>query len=167
MSALSSKGRILLTGTPIENSVYDLLSLLEFLLPGAHPEIPNNSRGEERTWHEQRILKEAAPYVLRRRKQEVAPELPEKIEQIIHIQLSDEQKALYQKVRESSESELNKLAESGVAEGTIRMKALTQLLRLRQTCCDPRLIDETSTPNIHQNCIQGTLYTSLEGGIEC
>lgn len=166
MSALSSKGRILLTGTPIENSVYDLLSLLEFLLPGAHPEIPNNSRGEERTWHEQRILKEAAPYVLRRRKQEVAPELPEKIEQIIHIQLSDEQKALYQKVRESSESELNKLAESGVAEGTIRMKALTQLLRLRQTCCDPRLIDETidSKHSSKLRAFRELLYTSLEGG---
>ena len=94
----------------------------------------------------------------------MAPELPEKIEQIIHIQLSDEQKALYQKVRESSESELNKLAESGVAEGTIRMKTLTQLLRLRQTCCDPRLIDETIDPK-HSSKLRAfreLLYTSLE-----
>ena len=70
MSALSSEGRILLTGTPIENSVYDLLSLLEFLLPGARPQIPSSSRGEDRIWHEQKVLKEAAPYILRRPKSE-------------------------------------------------------------------------------------------------
>ena len=166
MSALSSEGRILLTGTPIENSVYDLLSLLEFLLPGARPEIPSSSRGEDRIWHEQKILKEAAPYLLRRQKKEVAPELPEKIEQILHIQLSDEQKDLYQKVRQSSESELDKLAISGASEGTLRMKTLTQLLRLRQTCCDPRLIDEVmeADHSAKLRAFRELLYNCLDGG---
>jgi SNF2 family DNA or RNA helicase len=166
MSALSSEGRILLTGTPIENSVYDLLSLLEFLLPGARPEIPYSSRGEDRIWHEQKILKEAAPYLLRRQKKEVAPELPEKIEQILHIQLSDEQKDLYQKVRQSSESELDKLAISGASEGTLRMKTLTQLLRLRQTCCDPRLIDEVmeADHSAKLRAFRELLYNCLDGG---
>ena len=63
MSSLTSEGRVLLTGTPIENSVSDLLSLLEFLLPGARPSLPSSSRGDERIWHEQRILKESAPYL--------------------------------------------------------------------------------------------------------
>ena len=62
MSTLNSDGRVLLTGTPIENSVSDLLSLLEFLLPGARPNLPSSSRGDERIWHEQRVLKESAPY---------------------------------------------------------------------------------------------------------
>ena len=166
MSSLSSEGRILLTGTPIENSVYDLLALLEFLLPGARPEIPVSSRGDERVWHERRILKEAAPYLLRRTKNEVAPELPGKIEQILHIKLSDEQNELYQKVRESSDTELSKLAESGVSDGTLRMKTLTQLLRLRQTCCDPRLIDKTmdAEHSAKLRAFRELLYTCLEGG---
>ena len=67
-ASLFSEGRMLLTGTPIENSVSDLLSLLEFLLPGAHPKLPDGTRGDERIWHEQRILKQAAPYLLRRSK---------------------------------------------------------------------------------------------------
>ena len=166
MSSLSSEGRILLTGTPIENSVYDLLALLEFLLPGARPEIPSSTRGDERIWHEQRILKEAAPYLLRRKKSDVAPELPDKIEQILHIKLSEEQNELYQKVRKSSESELNKLADSGASEGALRMKTLTQLLRLRQTCCDPRLIDETmeADHSAKLRAFRELLYTCLEGG---
>lgn len=166
MSALSSEGRILLTGTPIENSVYDLVSLLEFLLPGAHPQVPSSSRGEERVWHEQLILKEAAPYLLRRRKKDVAPELPDKIEQVLHVKLSLEQRELYERVRKSSESEISKLADSGASDGALRMKTLTQLLRLRQTCCDPRLIDENMAAEYSAKlrAFRELLYTCLEGG---
>ena len=166
MSALSSEGRILLTGTPIENSVYDLLSLLEFLLPGARPQIPSSSRGEDRIWHEQKVLKEAAPYILRRQKSEVAPELPEKIEQTLHIQLSEKQKELYEKIRKSSEDELSELANSGASEGALRMKTLTQLLRLRQVCCDPRIIDEEMDAQYSAKlrAFRELLYTCLEGG---
>ena len=165
ISALVSQGRILLTGTPIENNVYDLISLLEFLLPGSRPEIPGSSRGEERIWHEQRILKEAAPYLLRRKKSDVAPELPDKIEQILHVQLSEEQKKIYEEVRKSSESELDKLAESGASEGTMRMKTLTQLLRLRQTCCDPRLVKENveAENSSKLRAFRELLYNCLEG----
>jgi SNF2 family DNA or RNA helicase len=166
MSSLTSEGRVLLTGTPIENSVSDLLSLLEFLLPGARQSLPPSSRGDERIWHEQRILKESAPYLLRRSKRQVAPELPEKIEQVLHIEMTEEQKEYYLEVRKSSENELNKLAESGASEGAMRMKTLTQLLRLRQTCCDPRLI-HAEFPSDHSaklNAFRELLYTCLEGG---
>ena len=166
ISALTSEGRILLTGTPIENNVYDLISLLEFLLPGSCPEIPSSSRGDDRIWHEQRILKEAAPYLLRRKKSEVAPELPDKIEQILYVQLSAEQKKIYQEVRTSSESELDKLAQSGATEGVMRMKTLTQLLRLRQTCCDPRLVKEDvkAEDSSKLRAFRELLYNCLEGG---
>ena len=125
-----------------------------------------SSRGEERIWHEQRILKEAAPYLLRRKKSDVAPELPDKIEQILHVQLSEEQKKIYQEVRTSSESELDKLAESGASEGTMRMKTLTQLLRLRQTCCDPRLVKENveAENSSKLRAFRELLYNCLEGG---
>ena len=116
MSTLNSDGRVLLTGTPIENSVSDLLSLLEFLLPGARPNLPSSSRGDERIWHEQRILKESAPYLLRRSKKEVAPELPDKIEQVLYVDMTEEQQECYAQVRQSAESDLDKLAESGASE---------------------------------------------------
>lgn len=165
-SSLSSEGRMLLTGTPIENSVSDLLSLVAFLLPGAHPKLPEGVRGDERIWHEQRILKQTAPYLLRRSKKEVAPELPDKIEQILYLDLTQDQKDSYEKVRKSAEHELDKLADSGASEGAMRMKTLTQLLRLRQTCCDPRLIDPEleNFRSCKLNAFRELLYNCIEGG---
>ena len=90
---------------------------------------------------ETKILKESAPYLLRRTKLEVAPELPEKIEQILYVEMTERQE-FYSQVRQGSENKLNELAESGASDGAMRMQTLTQLLRLRQTCCDPRLIDQ-------------------------
>jgi len=157
---------MLLTGTPIENSVSDLLSLLEFLLPGANPKLPEGSRGDERIWHEQRILKQAAPYLLRRSKKEVAPELPDKIEQILYLELTQDQKDCYEGIRKSAESELDKLAATGASDGAMRMKTLTQLLRLRQACCDPRLINpELETfRSCKLNAFRELLFNCLESG---
>ena len=72
----------------------------------------------------------------------------------------------YAEIRQSSESELNKLAESGVSEGAMRMKTLTQLLRLRQICCDPRLINANfpADQSAKINAFRELLYTCLEAG---
>jgi superfamily II DNA or RNA helicase len=140
LRALRAGGRFLLTGTPIENSLEDLRSLFEFLLPGYLLRIPDGTRGEERVWFDQRLRAQTAPYILRRTKQSVAPELPARLEQVVWCELTPAQAALYRQTQERSERELIDLQASGANEGRLRLAALTQLLRLRQICCDPRLV---------------------------
>jgi SNF2 family DNA or RNA helicase len=70
----------------------------------------------------------------------VAPELPEKLEQIVWCEFSPAQAALYRETQERSERELFNLEASGASEASLKFAALTQLLRLRQICCDPRLV---------------------------
>jgi superfamily II DNA or RNA helicase len=140
LRALRARSRFLLTGTPLENSLDDLRSLFEFLLPGYLQKVPTGIRGDERAWFDQRLRAQTAPYILRRTKLAVAPELPEKIEQIIWCDLTPAQAKLYRDTQEKSERQLLDMAADGASEGRLQFAALTQLLRLRQICCDPRLV---------------------------
>ncbi len=140
LRSLTARSRFLLTGTPLENSLDDLRSLFEFLLPGYLDRMPAGLRGEERAWFDQRLRAQAAPYILRRTKQAVAPELPPKLEQILWCELSPAQAKLYRDQQQAGERELMNLAADGATEGRLQFAALTQLLRLRQICCDPRLV---------------------------
>jgi superfamily II DNA or RNA helicase len=140
LRSLRAGARFLLTGTPLENSLDDLRSLFEFILPGYIDPVPAGVRGDERRWYDDRLRAKTAPFILRRTKQAVAPELPSKLEQIVWCELLPEQAALYRQVQERGERELFDLAAGGANEGQVRIAALTQLLRLRQICCDPRLL---------------------------
>ncbi|MDD5199182.1 MAG: DEAD/DEAH box helicase [Terrimicrobiaceae bacterium] len=144
--ALEAASRFILTGTPVENSVRDLWSLFEFLLPGYL-----GGRGDFRDRYETPLLNGAcreiwarlsrriAPYLLRRRKQDVLTDLPEKIEQVLEVELTDAQRAAYSKLQEAARSQIDRLRDQGRA-GAARMRVLTALLRLRQACCDLRLL---------------------------
>ncbi len=140
LRALRGRGRFLLTGTPLENSLDDLRSLFEFLMPGFLAKVPAGLKREERAWHDGQLRTQTAPYILRRTKAAVAPELPEKIEQTIWCEPTAAQAALYRRMQEDSERELIDLAAQGKSENNLRFAVLTQLLRLRQICCDPRLV---------------------------
>jgi len=140
LGALRARGRFVLTGTPVENSLDDLRSLFEFLMPGYIERTPAGIRASERAWFDQRLRAQAAPYILRRTKGAVAPELPAKLEQIIWCEMTPGQAAFYRAAQEKAERELFDLEAGGASEGRLRFAALTQLLRLRQICCDPRLI---------------------------
>jgi superfamily II DNA or RNA helicase len=140
LRSLRCTGRFLLTGTPVENSLDDLRSLFEFALPGYLERVPQTARGEERAWFDERARAKTARYILRRTKAGVAPELPARIEQVVWCSLEPAQAALYRQYQERSERELIDLEASGAGEGRLRLAALTQLLRLRQICCDPRLV---------------------------
>jgi superfamily II DNA or RNA helicase len=140
LRSLRGRGRFLLTGTPLENSLDDLRSLFEVLMPGYIEKVPTGLRGDERLWYDERLRVKTATYILRRTKTVVAPELPPKIEQVLYCELSPTQSAIYRRVQEESERALIDLEASGASENSIRLATLTQLLRLRQVCCDPRLL---------------------------
>jgi superfamily II DNA or RNA helicase len=144
LRALRAQSRFLLTGTPVENSLDDLRALFDLLMPGYLEKIPAGTRGDERTWFDDRLRAKTAPYILRRTKKAVAPELPEKIEQVLYCEPTSAQAALYREWQQKSEQELDALAAEGASENAVRMATLTQLLRLRQICCDPRLVAPAS-----------------------
>ncbi len=146
LRSLRARGRFLLTGTPLENSLDDLRSLFEFLMPGLVARLPSGLRGDERAWYDERLRAQTAPYILRRTKLGVAPELPPKQEQVVYCEPTAAQAALYRAKQEESERALLDLAAGGAGEGALRLATLTQLLRLRQICCDPRLVAPDSPP---------------------
>ena len=147
LRSLNTKSRFLLTGTPVENSLDDLRALFDLLMPGYLEKIPAGTKADERAWFDERLRAKTAPYILRRTKKIVATELPEKIEQVLYCEPTSTQTRLYTEWQKKSEQELDALAADGASENSIRMATLTQLLRLRQICCDPRLVAPASSPD--------------------
>ncbi|MDF3059089.1 MAG: serine/threonine protein kinase [Rariglobus sp.] len=145
LRSLNTKSRFLLTGTPVENSLDDLRALFDLLMPGYLEKIPAGTRGDERGWFDERLRAKTAPYILRRTKKVVATELPDKIEQVLYCEPTAAQSRLYTEWQKKSEQELDALAAGGASENSLRMATLTQLLRLRQICCDPRLVTPDSS----------------------
>ena len=146
VKAIKARHRIVLTGTPLENSVLDLWSIFDFLMPGylgtakdfrERYELP--IAREQNAESQRRLARRLRPFMLRRLKAEVAPELPAKLEQVSFCELTPEQRSIYQQVLEASRQEL--LATAGM-QGIARSRivALSALLRLRQVCCDLRLL---------------------------
>ena len=146
VKAVRSKHRLVLTGTPLENSVLDLWSIFDFLMPGylgsakdfrERYELPIAK--EKNAEAQKRLARRLRPFMLRRLKQEVAADLPAKIEQVAYCELTPDQRGVYQQVIEASRKEvLAAEGEAGLAKS--RMVVLSALLRLRQICCDLRLL---------------------------
>ncbi|HEY1849090.1 MAG TPA: SNF2-related protein, partial [Opitutaceae bacterium] len=95
MRGLRAQSRFVLTGTPVENSLDDLRSIFDFVLPGYLDPVPQGARGEERGWHDGRLRAKVAHYILRRTKAAVAPELPARIEQVVWCAMEPGQAQLY------------------------------------------------------------------------
>lgn len=144
--SLRAGSRFVLTGTPVENSLRDLWSLFAFLLPGylgtrrdfqeryEAPLLAGGTTGP--VW--ERLQRRLSAYVLRRRKTEILPELPPKIEQVLEVELGPRQRKLYDQLQEAARRQLEEM--KNASSGAARMKVLTALLRLRQCCCDARLL---------------------------
>lgn len=142
LTSLHAGGRFLLTGTPVENSLDDLLSLFSFLMPGYLQKPGGKLSQDDKAWHNKRQTERAAAYILRRTKKEVAPELPEKIEKTFFCELGSQQQRFYQDTLEKTRRDIFNLEMSGANSGRVQFAAFTELLRLRQACVDPRILDE-------------------------
>jgi superfamily II DNA or RNA helicase len=139
--ALRARHRLILTGTPLENSILDLWSLFDFLLPGylgaatdfrERYETPLARGVDPRTM--ERLRHRVRPFFLRRTKEEVLPELPPKLEFPTLCELSDEQREVYRAILAQGRRDV--FDQSGKAgQGRDRIAVLTTLLRLRQVCC--------------------------------
>jgi superfamily II DNA or RNA helicase len=146
VKAVRSKHRLVLTGTPLENSVLDLWSIFDFLMPGylgaaqdfrERYELPiTRDRNSDAA---SRLSRRLRPFLLRRLKRDVAADLPAKLEQVSFCEMTADQRAVYQQVIEASRKEvLDAVGAQGLAKS--RMIVLSALLRLRQVCCDLRLL---------------------------
>jgi len=143
----------------------DLRALFEFMLPGylGKPLAVGTSR-EDRELHNARLLQRAAPYILRRTKQAVAPELPEKIEQVVYCNMSESQRAFYEEVAATARRELFEMEMARAGEGRLRLAAFKELLRLRQACIDPRLIrPEAEIESAKLEAFREILEEALDG----
>ena len=145
---LTCDHRLVLTGTPLENSLLDLWSIYDFLMPGYlgtatdfrdRYEIPVAKLGDEKA--QQRLRQRVRPFLLRRTKAEVARDLPAKIEQISWCELTDEQKGVYRQILEEGRRQVSELA-GKASGGKDRIAVLTVLMRLRQACCHLGLLPQ-------------------------
>jgi len=143
---LTARHRLALSGTPVENHLGELWSLFDFLNPGMLGRARAfraliGARGERAldAAGRARLAGALRPFLLRRTKEQVLPDLPPKVEQILWCELSEPQAAEYEGLRRHYRQAL---IAGGLRDGQ-RMEVLTALLRLRQAACHPGLIDET------------------------
>lgn len=146
VKGINAKTKIALTGTPIENSVVELWSIFDYVMPGFFSNQKDfQSKYRIKEFDEDtnqllmRLNKQIEPFILRRKKQDVLKELPEKIENNIYIDLSKEQKKLYAAEVKRVKEEMDHLIQT---EGftKARFMILQLLTKLRQLCIDPRII---------------------------
>ncbi len=147
LAKLRTSHRIALTGTPVENGVRDLWSIFRFIQPGwlgGREEFRERyelalSSGEGVTAVMERLKLKISPFILRRTKEQVAPELPSKLIIDEFCDLSPDQQAVYRDLLAEGRRQVETLADSKNG-GAARMRMLTALLRLRQSCCDLALL---------------------------
>ncbi len=141
---LSADTKICLSGTPVENRADDLWSIFHFLEPELLGErkdfLSQLSAAESDGRYKKRIQKLLRPFILRRLKEDVAQDLPEKMEQIVWVEMKETQRAFYEEwLFKTKAGLLKKVALDGASSH--RMEILESILRLRQICCHPALVD--------------------------
>ncbi|CAK0756385.1 DEAD/DEAH box helicase [uncultured Gammaproteobacteria bacterium] len=169
---LQASHRLCLSGTPIENHLGEVWSQFAFLMPGllgdhrrfvAHYRTPIEKKGdgERRT----QLAKRLRPFMLRRTKAEVATDLPPKTEIAHRVELASDQRDLYETIRLSMHQRVREeIARLGIARSQIVI--LDALLKLRQVCCDPRLVKLESARKVQGSGKLEALMEMLPAMIE-
>jgi SNF2 family DNA or RNA helicase len=149
---LRARHRLCITGTPLENHLGELWTQFDFLMPG----FLGDMRSFTRLWRKpieiggqtlraQLLAQRVRPFILRRRKDEVASELPPRSETLKLVQLQGQQRDLYESVRLAADEQVRRvLKRKGFSGGQITI--LDALLKLRQVCCDPFLLKGMEHP---------------------
>ena len=174
VKALNAQFRLVLTGTPMENSIRELWSIFDFIMPGYlgsrkhfiefyDKEIEREKRSEAM----KELNLKIKPFMLRRTKAEVLTELPPKIEQVSSVPLSEEQSTLYNNILRQLRAEIFGLVEkNGYVKS--RMHILSALVKLRQICNHPGMIYPELAVNeevsAKMDLLREILYESIDGG---
>jgi len=142
--ALQADFRMMATGTPIENHLGELWNLFQFINPGLLGSLerfnqrfatPIEQQGDRAA--RKRLQQLIRPFILRRLKSDVLTELPPRTEITLHVELSDEEIALYEAMRQQA---IEKIQEGSLPPGQRRVQILAEIMRLRRACCNPRLV---------------------------
>jgi len=153
---LKARHRLCLTGTPLENHLGELWAQFDFLLPG----FLADQKSFTKTWRSpiekhgdsgrrDLLAARVRPFILRRRKEDVAKELPEKTIIVRSVELDGGQRDLYETVRSAMDAKVREaIADKGFARSHIVI--LDALLKLRQVCCDPRLVKLDSAKGVKE-----------------
>ena len=169
---LKTQHKLCLTGTPMENHLGELWSLFDFLMPGflksrslfkKHFQTPIEKYNDHSRQKE--LNKRIQPFLLRRTKDLVASELPEKTQIVRYCELEGKQLQLYEAVRLAMEQKIRELIQQkGVKRSQIEI--LDALLKLRQACCDPRLLSMEEAKNVTESSKLNLLMDLLPDLIE-
>ena len=164
---LRGRHRLALSGTPIENHLGELWSLFDFLNPGMMGRVgrfaglAKGADADERSM----VAASVRPFILRRTKKQVAPELPDRVEQTVVVELDADHRRSYDQLREYyRQTLLAKVDAAGIGKSQIVI--LEALLRLRQAACHPGLIDKARAkePSAKVDELLARLTTAAEAG---
>ncbi len=167
---IKAEYKIVLTGTPLQNSPEELWSIFDFLHPkmlGSLNAFKNRYSGignDESMQYD--LASRTAPFILRRKKAEVEPDLPDKTVQTLYCDMNTGQRKIYEDFRQKGVADFGKLRKNGK---NTRFDLLTNLLRLRQICCHPTLISDNDfrSPSIGSaktELLQELLLESMDSG---
>ena len=170
VKVIKSRFRFALTGTPIENRLSELWSIFDYQMPGflygydtfrREFEIPVVKNNDQEAM--ERLQRMVGPFILRRLKQDVLRDLPEKTEEVRYVQMTGKQRKLYDGQAIHLRSLLDHQSEEEFNNS--RFQVLTELTRLRQICCDPALCfedygDETAKTDACMELVQ----SAVDGG---
>jgi len=167
MRVLRSKNKFVMTGTPIENNTFDLYAQFSFINPGIFGgqshfkdrfSTPIDKEGDAESAIQ--LKKIIHPFLLRRTKELVAKDLPERTESVIYCDMGTEQRKMYEELKNRIASDIKaSVSDNGIAKS--KFKILEGLLRLRQICNSPLLLNKTLMPNQSKSVKIDTLVNIL------